>query len=358
LKLGIIGARSLGTALGERYARCEHSVMFGGGASAQEAASRLRAQVGSNSETATFGDVVILAVPFAAIDAALADAGPLRSRVLWSCVNALKPDYTGLAIGFDNSAAEEVARRAPGARVVAAVPPFAQAIAKGPLVYDRELEPTVFICGDDRAAKRVVESLVSELGAQAVDAGPLDTARLVEPAMMLTVSIAYSGVPRDVSSKPKRVLIVVANPTIATTVGWPVGFWGAELTHPYLELSERGVEVTIASPDGGKVELDALSDPRDPSNWSAEDLITMGFVSTRELMALLEDTPKLADVDPDDYDAIMIAGGLAPMFSFRDSRAAARRDPTLLRGGEAHLHLLPRHRGAGRPRSVGRHLSR
>jgi putative intracellular protease/amidase len=122
-----------------------------------------------------------------------------------------------------------------------------------------------------------------------------------------------------VSSKPKRVLIVVANPTTATTVGWPVGFWGAELTHPYYELTERGVEVTIASPDGGKVEMDALSDPRDESKWSSEDLITMGFVNTPEPIALLEDTPKLADVDLDRYDAIMIAGGLAPMFSFRDN---------------------------------------
>ena len=120
-------------------------------------------------------------------------------------------------------------------------------------------------------------------------------------------------------SKPKKVLIVVANPTTATTVGWPVGFWGAELTHPYYELTERGVEVTIASPGGGKVEMDSLSDPRDESKWSSEDLITMGFVNTPELMALLDDTPKLADLDLDQYDAIMVAGGLAPMFSFRDN---------------------------------------
>jgi putative intracellular protease/amidase len=122
-----------------------------------------------------------------------------------------------------------------------------------------------------------------------------------------------------VSSKPKRVLIVVSNPAVATTVGWAVGFWGAELTHPYYELTERGVEVTIASPDGGKVEMDALSDPRDPSKWSSEDLITMGFVNTPELMALLENTPRVADLDLDEFDAIMVAGGLAPMFTFRDN---------------------------------------
>jgi putative intracellular protease/amidase len=130
-----------------------------------------------------------------------------------------------------------------------------------------------------------------------------------------------------VSPTPKRVLIVVANPSTSTTMGLPVGFWGAELTHPYYELTERGVEVTIASPDGGKVEMDSLSDPRDESRWSAEDLITMGFVNTPELTALLEDTPRLSDLDLDEFDAIMVAGGQSPMFTFReneDLKAAIR----------------------------------
>lgn len=126
-----------------------------------------------------------------------------------------------------------------------------------------------------------------------------------------------------VSSVPKRVLLVVANPAVSTTLGWPVGFWGAELTHPYFELTDRGIEVTIASPDGGRVEMDGLSDPRDPSRWSASDLITMGFVNTPELMALLEDTTKLADVTVADYDAIMVAGGQSPMFTFRDHAGLA-----------------------------------
>src|ERR1700746_4005830 len=94
-----------------------------------------------------------------------------------------------------------------------------------------------------------------------------------------------------VSSQKKRVLLVVATPTTSTTLGWPVGFWGAELTHPYYELTQRGIVVTIASPHGGKVELDSLSDPRDPSKWSSDDLITLGFVNSPALVALLDDTP-------------------------------------------------------------------
>ena len=122
-----------------------------------------------------------------------------------------------------------------------------------------------------------------------------------------------------VSSRPKRVLMVVANPTVSSNNGWPVGFWAAELTHPYYELTERGVEVTVASPGGGKVEFDAFSDPRDESRWSAEDLISLGFIHTPELMALLDDTPRLADLDPADFDALLICGGQSPMFTFPDN---------------------------------------
>ena len=131
-----------------------------------------------------------------------------------------------------------------------------------------------------------------------------------------------------VSDRAKRVLMVVANPTVSSNNGWPVGFWAAELTHPFYELTERGIEVVVASPDGGRVEFDALSDPRDPSQWSAEDLISMGFIHTPVLMALLEDTPRLADLDLDGFDALLICGGQSPMFTFPDNtdlQSAVRR---------------------------------
>jgi putative intracellular protease/amidase len=117
--------------------------------------------------------------------------------------------------------------------------------------------------------------------------------------------------------EPKKILIVVANPATSTTLGIPVGFWGAELTHAFLAFTEVGYEVTIASPDGGKCELDAWSDPRDESKYSFGDLITMGFVNTPEYMRLIEDTPALSDLNYDDFDAIVVVGGESPMFTFR-----------------------------------------
>ena len=120
-------------------------------------------------------------------------------------------------------------------------------------------------------------------------------------------------------SKRPKVLMVVANPRTATTTGWPVGFWASELTHPYYAFTRVGYEVTIASPEGGKVEVDTLSDPRDESKWSAEDLISMGFLNTPELVALLQDTPKLADLDLAEFDAVVVCGGPAPIWQFRDN---------------------------------------
>jgi putative intracellular protease/amidase len=117
---------------------------------------------------------------------------------------------------------------------------------------------------------------------------------------------------------PKRILMVIANPSTSTTLGIPVGFWGAELAHAWLAFKEAGYEVTIASPDGGKCELDAWSDPRDESKYSFGDLITMGFLHTPEFMQLIEETPALDQLDYEEFDALVVVGGESPMFTFRD----------------------------------------
>ena len=117
-------------------------------------------------------------------------------------------------------------------------------------------------------------------------------------------------------TKRKRVAIVLSNPAVSTTTGWPVGFWWSELTHPYYVFSEEGYEVEVFSPAGGKCEPDALSDPRDPSGYSSGDLISMGFIATPHLAALVEDTGKVARLDVDRFDAIVVAGGQGPMFTF------------------------------------------
>ncbi len=126
--------------------------------------------------------------------------------------------------------------------------------------------------------------------------------------------------PNVVSLKrPKRVAIVIANPALSTTSGWPVGFWWSELAHPYYEFSQKGYEVEIFSPDGGRCEADAMSDPNDSSGYSSTDLISQGFIHTESLRSLIDQTRPIADLDIADFDALVVAGGQAPMFTFENA---------------------------------------
>lgn len=125
---------------------------------------------------------------------------------------------------------------------------------------------------------------------------------------------------RNTTETGKRILMVVASPAVSSTLGWPVGFWASELTHPYKAFNEAGYEIDLASPQGGKVELDALSDPRHESGYSASDTISLEFLNAQGMSALLENTKKLSDVRAEDYDAIVVCGGQSPMFTFRDDK--------------------------------------
>lgn len=125
-------------------------------------------------------------------------------------------------------------------------------------------------------------------------------------------------------ARPRRIALVVANPAVSTTTGWPVGFWWSELTHPWFAFTEAGYVVELFSPDGGRVEGDAMSDPNDPSGYSRTDLISQGFLHTPELRALVENTRPVTDIALDAFDAIVVAGGQSPMFSFE--RATALHD--------------------------------
>jgi putative intracellular protease/amidase len=130
--------------------------------------------------------------------------------------------------------------------------------------------------------------------------------------------------PNRASRTPKRVALVIANPAVSTTTGWPVGFWWAELTHPYYVFTEKGYEVELFSPDGGTCEADAMSDPSDASGYSASDLISQGFIHTPALRALVDATKPISALRIDAFDALVVAGGQAPMFTFEQATALQR----------------------------------
>jgi putative intracellular protease/amidase len=124
--------------------------------------------------------------------------------------------------------------------------------------------------------------------------------------------------------EPKRVLMVAANAAVSPTTGWPIGFWAAELTHPYWVFSEAGYRVDIVSPQGGTLQVDGYSDPRDASGYSAHDILSLGFLTSPQHAKLLVDTPSIEGVSPAGYDAVFLAGGQSPMVTFIDDEKLHR----------------------------------
>jgi putative intracellular protease/amidase len=116
--------------------------------------------------------------------------------------------------------------------------------------------------------------------------------------------------------RPKRIVIVASNPAVSDQTGWPIGFWWAELAHPYWEFTEHGYAVDVASPDGGALQADSWSDPRDASGYSAEDLISLGFINSPKHLKLVEESKPLAEIRVDDYDGVLLVGGQGPMYTF------------------------------------------
>ncbi|GAA4281659.1 type 1 glutamine amidotransferase domain-containing protein [Gaetbulibacter aestuarii] len=118
----------------------------------------------------------------------------------------------------------------------------------------------------------------------------------------------------------KNVLIVVANPSEHPTLHYPVGFWASELFHPISVFNNSDIDWDIASPAGGQVIMDPMSNPNDSSQYSAWDALSKKFVDDAVFMKQLENTKSLDAINPDDYDAIMVAGGQSPMFTFEGAK--------------------------------------
>lgn len=118
-----------------------------------------------------------------------------------------------------------------------------------------------------------------------------------------------------------KILMVASSPAVWAQTGWPIGFWAAELTHPLRVFQEAGYEVTLASTEGGKLEMDGYSNPLDPSGYSAHDVISLGYLQQESFRAMLDHTPSIAEVSVADYDAIFLVGGQGPMYTFRNNAA-------------------------------------
>ena len=117
-----------------------------------------------------------------------------------------------------------------------------------------------------------------------------------------------------------KILMVASSPAISKQTGWPIGFWAAELTHPLRVFQEAGFDVELVSTEGGKLVMDSYSNPTDPSGYSANDVITLGYMQQKEFNDMLANTKKITEVDAKNYDAIFLVGGQGPMYTYKGNK--------------------------------------
>ena len=177
VKIAVIGRGNVGSALKSGLERAGDEVRATG-----KDPSGVR-------DAAAWGEVIMLAVPFPAIDETIRELGDaVRGKVLVDVTNALTPDFQ-MALGFSTSGAEELQKKAPNAKVVKAFNTvFAQNMATGQ-VKDEAL--TLFVAGDDAGAKEQVLALGKGMGFDPVDAGPLKNARWLETLGYLNIQLGY-----------------------------------------------------------------------------------------------------------------------------------------------------------------------
>jgi 8-hydroxy-5-deazaflavin:NADPH oxidoreductase len=176
-KIAVIGKGNVGGALTRGLKRAGHELRTIGSAPPDVRSA------------GAWAEVVVLAVPYPAIDAVVVELGDsVRGKVVVDVTNALTANFE-LAVGFTTSGAEELQKKLPAARVVKAFNTvFAEHMDTGHL---NGTPLTALAAGEDVAAKATVLNLAREIGFDAVDAGPLTNARWLEALGYLNIQLGY-----------------------------------------------------------------------------------------------------------------------------------------------------------------------
>ena len=198
MQIAVIGAGNVGKACGQGWAKRGHAVTYGvrnpGDAKYQGLAAAPVA------EAARAAEAILLATPWGAAEAAVKSAGDLAGKLLLDATNplAMGPQGMGLALGHTTSAGEMVATWAKGAAVFKTLNTTGFNNMENAGGYPQK--PVMLFAGDDQARRGSVAALLSDLGFEPIDAGPLRNARLLEPYAMLWIDLALNrGVGRDIA---------------------------------------------------------------------------------------------------------------------------------------------------------------
>jgi predicted dinucleotide-binding enzyme len=199
MHVGILGSGLMGGKLGTLCARAGHEVVFSYARSTKKLEGLARdtggqARAGTPAEAARDADAVLLAVHWSRVDDVLKQAGDLSGKVLVTCSLPMNADDTELVVAHTSSGAEELAKKAGKAKVVAAFGTVPSEVLFGVFeARESDVRPGLMYCGDDEGAKKVAVRLIRDVGFDPVDAGPLRIARYMEPFSLLVAQLAYEG---------------------------------------------------------------------------------------------------------------------------------------------------------------------
>ena len=193
MKVTLIGSGNMGSALATQISKAGHTlVITGRNVDKAKELARTTGAVFKDKAPAEGADVVVVATAYPDAVVALRSAGDLTGKVIVDITNPLTADYMGLTIGQSTSAAEEIQKAFPGAKVVKAFNTvFAQVIAGGSQLAGATVP--VYFAGDDTGAKESVKSLIQSMGFASVDAGALRNARYIEPLAGLNIYFGYGA---------------------------------------------------------------------------------------------------------------------------------------------------------------------
>ena len=193
MKIGVIGSGVVGQVLADGFLKHGHEVMRGSRDPAKLAAWKAgagaKARTGTFADAAAFGDVVVLAVKgTAALEAVKACGLALTGKTVVDPTNPIAdaPPVNGVLKFFtnlDESLFERLQREFAGARLVKAFNSVGAAQMVNPQFTGGR--PTMFICGDDAAAKKTVAAICDQFGWDVEDMGAVEAARAIEPLCML-----------------------------------------------------------------------------------------------------------------------------------------------------------------------------
>jgi 8-hydroxy-5-deazaflavin:NADPH oxidoreductase len=182
MRIGIIGAGRIGGNAARLLAAAGHEVKLSFArdpAKLEVLAGEIgaRASTGSPAEAATFGEVVVLSVPWSTIDDALAQAGSLEGKIVVDTTNQFG---SGPMPAEGQTAAQLNAARMPGARYTKSFNTLTSAFQAAAAGRSDPERVVLFLCGDDGEAKRVVAGLIEDAGFAPVDVGGTADAAVME----------------------------------------------------------------------------------------------------------------------------------------------------------------------------------